>query len=200
MRCSRLLPDPLIRPRPSCSQRPRRILCVKAAGAVGGSGEQPPWAPLRPDRAGLQHHAGPDRSGSRRIVLVVLFSGELGMILVEVCRRQLFDVSFLWSEEVSRIILLTMAFIGGPLAYRAQSHAAVSFITRLLRPRLRSHDRSRHRRGDPGHRFADGVGFTRSLRDRQHVRPADDAMEPWHHRGAFCHRACRSSSCSPLSA
>ena len=73
-----------------------------------------------------------------RVALVVLFSGELGMILVEIFRRQLFDQSFLWSEEVSRIILLTMAFIGGPLSYRAQGHAAVAFITRSFRPALRT--------------------------------------------------------------
>ena len=97
------------------------------------SGGQPGGAPHRPDRAGLYTTLDLIDLLSR-VVLIVLFSGELGMILVEVCRRQLFDQSFLWSEEVSRIILLTMAFIGGPLAYRGQSHAAVSFITRRSGP------------------------------------------------------------------
>jgi len=73
-----------------------------------------------------------------RITLFVLFCGELGMILVEVCRRELVGLSFLWSEEISRIILLTLAFIGGPLAYRKQSHAAVSFITQTLPASIKS--------------------------------------------------------------
>lgn len=73
-----------------------------------------------------------------RGVLIVLFTGELGLILVEICRRQFFDESFLWLEEVSQIILLTMAFIGGPLAYREHSHAAISSLTRSLRPALKA--------------------------------------------------------------
>ena len=115
----------------------RRLLCLKAAEAGGAADDSP-----RGLRFGLiapALHATLDLIDlASRFVLVVLFTGELGMILVEICRRQLFDQSFLWSEEVSRIILMTMAFIGGPLAYRAQSHAAVSFITRTLRPGLRT--------------------------------------------------------------
>ncbi|MGH7191540.1 MAG: TRAP transporter large permease subunit, partial [Acetobacteraceae bacterium] len=67
-----------------------------------------------------------------------MFSGELGLILIEILRRELFDQSFLWLEEVSRIVLLAIAFIGGPLAYREHSHAAVAFITRSFRPVLRA--------------------------------------------------------------
>lgn len=113
------------------------VLCLKAAGAGSGADNNPRASPF--GLAARTLGAALDLIDLVcRIVLVVLFSGELGMILVEICRRQLFDQSFLWSEEVSRIILLTMAFIGGPLAYRAHGHAAVSFITRTLRPRLRT--------------------------------------------------------------
>lgn len=69
---------------------------------------------------------------SSRMALFVLFCAELGVILVEVCRRALVGQSFLWSEEFSRLVLLTLAFIGGPLAYRAKGHASVAFITRRL--------------------------------------------------------------------
>lgn len=72
-----------------------------------------------------------------RACLVLLFCGELAAILVEIFRREVFNESFLWLEEVSQIILLAMAFIGGPLAYRARGHATVSFITRAFGPRLR---------------------------------------------------------------
>lgn len=50
-----------------------------------------------------------------RLVLLTLFIGELGLILVEIGRREIVGQSFLWSEEVSRLILLTLAFVGGPL-------------------------------------------------------------------------------------
>lgn len=73
-----------------------------------------------------------------RAILIAMFCGELGLILIEICRRELFDQSFLWLEEVSRIVLLAIAFIGGPLAYRERSHAAVSFLTRSFRPHLRA--------------------------------------------------------------
>ncbi|MGH7051854.1 MAG: TRAP transporter large permease subunit [Acetobacteraceae bacterium] len=73
-----------------------------------------------------------------RAALIAMFSGELGLILIEILRRELFDQSFLWLEEVSRIVLLAIAFIGGPLAYREHSHAAVAFITRSFRPVLRA--------------------------------------------------------------
>ena len=73
-----------------------------------------------------------------RVALFVLFCAELGVILVEVCRRALVGESFLWSEEFSRLVLLTLAFIGGPLAYRAKGHAAVAFITRKLPPAVKA--------------------------------------------------------------
>jgi tripartite ATP-independent transporter DctM subunit len=72
-----------------------------------------------------------------RALLVAIFCGELGLILVEIFRREVFNQSYLWSEEVSQIALLVIAFIGGPIAYRAHSHAAVSFVTKSFRPALR---------------------------------------------------------------
>lgn len=72
-----------------------------------------------------------------RAVLVAMFCGELGLILIEISRRTLFDQSFLWLEEISQIILLAIAFIGGAIAYREHSHAAVSFITKSFPLALR---------------------------------------------------------------
>lgn len=94
---------------------------------------------MRPGRIGQAFRATLDVIDLfSRIILIAMFSGELGLILIEICRRELFDQSFLWLEEVSRIVLLAIAFIGGPLAYRERSHAAVSFITRSFRPALRA--------------------------------------------------------------
>jgi tripartite ATP-independent transporter DctM subunit len=113
------------------------VLGIGTAEAGGAKGHGPPALRLGA-MAQVFHSAMDVVDAACRVVLLVLFSGELGMILVEVCRRQLVGQSFLWSEEISRIILLTLAFIGGPLAYRGQSHAAVSFITRSFPPTVKS--------------------------------------------------------------
>jgi len=72
-----------------------------------------------------------------RVLLLVLLVGELGLILVEVTQRLVASHSFLWAEEVSRLVLLTIAFLGGALSYRARSHTAVSFVLQALSPRTR---------------------------------------------------------------
>jgi tripartite ATP-independent transporter DctM subunit len=115
----------------------KRVLCLKEAEAGDATDDSPRG--FRFGLIALVFHSTLDLIDlASRVVLVALFSGELAMILVEICRRQMFDQSFLWSEEISRIILMTMAFIGGPLAYRAQSHATVSFITGSLRPGIKT--------------------------------------------------------------
>lgn len=114
----------------------KRLLGVAAHGAVDpAAGARGRFCP--PALARRAHACIDLIDVVARIGLVVLFIGELGAILVEIFRREVFDQSFLWLEEVSQIILLATAFIGGPLAYRAHSHAAVQVITRTLKPRLR---------------------------------------------------------------
>ncbi|HEY4253242.1 MAG TPA: TRAP transporter large permease subunit [Roseomonas sp.] len=72
-----------------------------------------------------------------RVLLLLLLTGELGLILVEVTQRLVASHSFLWAEEISRLVLLTIAFLGGALSYRAQHHTAVTFVLRALSPRMR---------------------------------------------------------------
>lgn len=115
----------------------KRALSVGGAGTEGAADERPTALRLGP--VGQAFHEMLDALDLlSRVVLIVMFTGELGLILVEICRRELFDQSFLWLEEVSQIILLAMAFIGGPLAYREHSNAAISFTTRSLRPALKA--------------------------------------------------------------
>lgn len=115
----------------------KRALCVTPAEAESTEGGD--LRGLRLGRVGRAFHATLDLVDLlSRVVLVAMFSGELGLILIEICQRELFDQSFLWLEEVSQIVLLAIAFIGGPLAYRERSHAAVSFITRSFRPALKT--------------------------------------------------------------
>jgi tripartite ATP-independent transporter DctM subunit len=67
-----------------------------------------------------------------RVGLFFVLVGELGLILVEVAQRGLSGHSFLWAEEVSRLALLTIAFVGGALAYRGRHHTAVALVTDML--------------------------------------------------------------------
>lgn len=73
-----------------------------------------------------------------RAVLFVVLIGELGMILLEVAQRLFVSHSFLWAEEISRLALLTLGFVGGALAYRAQHHTAMAVLTAALRPSARA--------------------------------------------------------------
>lgn len=74
---------------------------------------------------------------ARGVLFLILF-GELCLILTEVFQRLAADHSFLWAEEISRLALLGLAFIGGALAYRAQHNAIISVVTGRLSPYTKS--------------------------------------------------------------
>ncbi|NEU94714.1 TRAP transporter large permease subunit [Bradyrhizobium uaiense] len=97
-------------------------------------GLRPP-VDLPPERGALVRGYGQMMSAIDTAARVGLFSvlvGELGLILVEVAQRGLSGHSFLWAEEVSRLALLTIAFVGGALAYRGHHHTAVALVTDML--------------------------------------------------------------------
>ena len=64
-------------------------------------------------------------------VVVALF-GELALVLANILARLCFHRSFLWSDEVARLALSILAFVGGALAYRRREHAQVRVILSLL--------------------------------------------------------------------
>ena len=64
-------------------------------------------------------------------VVVALF-GELALVLANILARLFFHRSFLWSDEVARLALSILAFVGGALAYRRREHAQVRLILSLL--------------------------------------------------------------------
>src|SRR5271155_515063 len=68
------------------------------------------------------------------LVVVALFV-ELALVLANVLARGLFQHSFLWSDEVARLALSIIAFVGGAVAYRRREHAQVRVILRMLPPR-----------------------------------------------------------------
>ena len=65
-------------------------------------------------------------------VLVMALLGELGLVIANVVARAYLHRSFLWTDEVARLALSILAFIGGAVAYRRGDHAHVRIIQNLL--------------------------------------------------------------------
>ena len=69
-------------------------------------------------------------------VVVGALLGELLLVLANVMARVFFRQSFLWSDEVARLVLSILAFIGGAVAYRRRDHAQVRLILNLVPRRV----------------------------------------------------------------
>jgi TRAP-type C4-dicarboxylate transport system permease small subunit len=77
----------------------------------------------------------PVSSGIMRVIdraaetlVVVALVGELAMVLANILARVFFQTSFLWSDEVAKLSLSILAFIGGAVAYRRREHAFVRLV------------------------------------------------------------------------
>jgi tripartite ATP-independent transporter DctM subunit len=69
---------------------------------------------------------------SAEILLIAALLVELALVLANVVARAFFQHSFLWTDEIARMALSILAFIGGAVAYRRRDHAFVRVIlTRL---------------------------------------------------------------------
>ena len=73
-----------------------------------------------------------------RGIVVAALIGEIGVVLTDISIRSLFTLSLLWSDEASKLCLVTLAFIGGAVSYRARHHTAIQFVTRFLPEGLRA--------------------------------------------------------------
>jgi tripartite ATP-independent transporter DctM subunit len=71
-------------------------------------------------------------------VVVAALLGELAMVLTNVVARTYFRHSFLWADELARLTLSILAFIGGAVAYRRRDHAFVRVILNLCSPPVRN--------------------------------------------------------------
>jgi tripartite ATP-independent transporter DctM subunit len=71
--------------------------------------------------------------GAQALVVAALV-GELGLVLANVLARAWFHRSFLWTDEVARLSLSILAFIGGAVAYRRRDHAFVRIVLNALPP------------------------------------------------------------------
>jgi tripartite ATP-independent transporter DctM subunit len=82
--------------------------------------------------------AGPETAWLRFIdraaegVIVAALLGELVLVLANVAARVYFQHSFLWTDEIARLALSILAFIGGAVAYRRRDHAFVRIILSRL--------------------------------------------------------------------
>ena len=71
-----------------------------------------------------------DRAAEGVIVAALLC--ELVLVLANVAARVYFQHSFLWTDEIARLALSILAFIGGAVAYRRRDHAFVRVILSRL--------------------------------------------------------------------
>jgi tripartite ATP-independent transporter DctM subunit len=69
-------------------------------------------------------------------IVVGALLGELLLVLANVAARVFFRQSFLWSDEVVRLVLSILAFIGGAVAYRRRDHAQVRLVLSLVPSRV----------------------------------------------------------------
>lgn len=67
-------------------------------------------------------------NGIAEIILVVAVLGELSAVVLNVVARVALGVSFLWTEEIARIALSTLTFVGGTVAYQRGDHTYVRAV------------------------------------------------------------------------
>jgi tripartite ATP-independent transporter DctM subunit len=78
--------------------------------------------------ASLLHRV--DRAAEGLVVTALL--AEVGLVVANVVARVIFQRSFLWADEVARLTLAILAFIGGAVAYRRRDHAFVRIVLNLM--------------------------------------------------------------------
>lgn len=65
-------------------------------------------------------------------LLIASLLGEIALVAANVMARTYFHRSFLWADEVARLTLSILAFIGGAVAYRRRDHAFVRIVLNLM--------------------------------------------------------------------
>ncbi len=73
-------------------------------------------------------------------VVVIALGGELVLVLANVFARAFFHHSFLWSDEVARLVLSVLAFFGGAVAFRRRDHASVRILLDAAPPAVERSD------------------------------------------------------------
>jgi len=63
-----------------------------------------------------------------KVALAVMLTLMVVITTMEVVRRYIFGLSFLWAEELVKFLLVAATFIGGPAAYRAGGLAFLDLV------------------------------------------------------------------------
>lgn len=75
---------------------------------------------------------------SLELAAIAALAGCVTVMAVSVVFRYLLNDSLAWAEEVARFCLVTLCFIGGALAYRADEHVCLPFLLQRLPPHPRA--------------------------------------------------------------
>jgi TRAP-type transport system small permease protein len=71
-----------------------------------------------------------------QVVIVVMMMVMAALVFTNVVTRYLFGFSLNWSEEVSRFLMIWVAYLGAGLAMREGRHVAIEYVQGLLPARL----------------------------------------------------------------
>ena len=70
-------------------------------------------------------------------LLVCISAAMIAVVVLQVVCRYLFNNSLFWSEELARMLLVQITFLGASVAFRNRLHIAVDILAARLRPRSR---------------------------------------------------------------
>ncbi len=70
--------------------------------------------------------------GLNRLVLALLLGAMAVLVFGNVCARYLFNASFGWVEELTRYMMIWLAYLGAGLALRHGNHVAVMLLVEAL--------------------------------------------------------------------
>ena len=72
-----------------------------------------------------------------RALLVCAAGAMIAVVLLQVICRYLFNNSLSWSEELARMLLVQITFLGAAAAFHSRVHIAVDFASNAAPPRLK---------------------------------------------------------------
>lgn len=87
---------------------------------------------------GMLRHADEVLLKTLRIVLIVLMAMMVGVVLLQVVTRYGFGFSISWSEELARLSLICIVFLGAAVLTRSEAHLTVDTFVLPLPDRVRS--------------------------------------------------------------
>lgn len=69
--------------------------------------------------------------------LIALLSGMVLVVFLQVLTRYLLDIALIWSEEIARLLFISLIFIGAAVLARRREHLTVTVFVDLLPERFR---------------------------------------------------------------